>query len=55
MIQIREAVIVEGDYDKIKLFSIIYGLILEIHGFQIFNDQESMALLRELVVNRGLL
>ena len=28
MIQIREAVIVEGKYDKIKLSSIIDGLIL---------------------------
>ena len=55
MIQIREAVIVEGKYDKIKLSSIIDGLILETHGFQIFKDQEQMALLRKLAATRGLL
>ena len=55
MIQIREAVIVEGKYDKIKLSSIIDGLILETHGFQIFKDLEQMALLRKLAATRGLL
>lgn len=55
MIQIREAVIVEGKYDKIKLSSIIDGLILETHGFQIFKDREQMALLRKLAATRGLL
>ena len=55
MIQIREAVIVEGKYDKIKLSSIIDGLILETHGFQIFKDQEQRALLRKLAATRGLL
>ena len=47
--------IVEGKYDKIKLSSIIDGLILESRGFQIFKDQEQMALLRKLAATRGLL
>ena len=55
MIRIKEAVIVEGKYDKIKLSSIIDGLIIETHGFQIFKDQEQMALLRQLAATRGLL
>ena len=55
MIRVREAVIVEGKYDKIKLSSIIDGLILETRGFQIFKDQEQMALLRKLAATRGLL
>ena len=45
----------EGKYDKIKLSSIIDGLIIETHGFQIFKDKEQMALLRKLAAERGLL
>lgn len=55
VIQVKEAVIVEGKYDKIKLSSIIDGLIIETHGFQIFKDKEQMALLRKLAAARGLL
>ena len=55
MIRIREAVIVEGKYDKIKLSSIIDGLIVETRGFGIFKDKEQMALLRRLAATRGLL
>ena len=35
-LKIQEAVIVEGKYDKIKLSSLIDGLIIETNGFQIF-------------------
>lgn len=55
MIRIREAVIVEGKYDKIKLSSMIDGLIVETRGFGIFKDKEQMALLRRLAATRGLL
>lgn len=55
MIHVKEAVIVEGKYDKIKLSSIIDGLILETDGFRIFKDREKMALLRKLAAARGLL
>ena len=39
VIQVKEAVIVEGKYDKIKLSSIIDGLIIETHGFQILKTR----------------
>lgn len=55
MIQIKEAVIVEGKYDKIKLSSIIDGLIIETHGFRIFKDERQMALIRRMAETRGLL
>ncbi len=55
MIKIKEAVIVEGKYDKIKLASLIDGLIIETHGFQIFKDKEQMALIRRLANTRGIL
>lgn len=55
MIKIKEAVIVEGKYDKIKLSSLIDGLIIETGGFQIFSDKEKIELLRRLADTRGLL
>ncbi len=55
MIKIKEAVIVEGKYDKIKLSSWIDGLIIETGGFQIFSDREKIELLRRLADTRGLL
>lgn len=55
MIKIKEAVIVEGKYDKIKLSSIIDGLIIETKGFQIFSDKEQMNLIRCLADTRGIL
>lgn len=54
MIKVKEAIIVEGKYDKIKLSSLVDGLILETHGFQIFKDPKKMALLRRLADTRGL-
>lgn len=32
LIRVKEAIIVEGKYDKIKLSSFVDGLILETHG-----------------------
>lgn len=55
MIKIKEAVIVEGKYDKIKLSSIIDGLIIETRGFHIFKDERQMALIRRMAETRGLL
>ncbi|XOQ44143.1 MAG: DUF4093 domain-containing protein [Clostridium sp.] len=55
MIHVKEAVIVEGKYDKIKLSSLIDGLILPTNGFRIFKDPEKMALIRSLADTRGLL
>ena len=55
MIHVKEAVIVEGKYDKIKLSSVMDALILETRGFRIFKDKEQMALLRRLAETRGLI
>ena len=53
MIRLREAVIVEGKYDKIKLAGIIDGLILVTDGFGIFKDKKKMALIRRLAATCG--
>ena len=39
MIKIKEAVIVEGKYDKIKLSNILDAFIIETNGFQIYKDK----------------
>ncbi len=55
MITIREAVIVEGKYDKIKLSNFIDGLIITTDGFSVFKDKEKQQLIRHLAKIRGLL
>ncbi len=55
MIKVKEAIIVEGKYDKIKLSSMIDGLIITTNGFGIFNDKERQYLIRELAEKRGII
>lgn len=55
MIRVREAIIVEGKYDKTKLSSLVDGIIIETNGFGIFRDREKMEYLRRLARERGLL
>ena len=46
MVKIREAIVVEGRYDKNTLRQIVDAPIFETHGFGIFKNKEQMALLR---------
>ncbi len=55
MIKIKEAVIVEGKYDKIKLSSIIDAPIITTDGFGIFKDKEKQKFIRNLAEKRGIL
>ena len=55
MIKIKEAVIVEGKYDKIKLSNFIDGLIITTEGFGVFRDREKLELIRHLAEVRGIL
>lgn len=55
MIKLKQAVIVEGKYDKIKLSGIVDGLIVVTGGFQIFKDEEKRRYLKKLAEERGLL
>lgn len=55
MIKIDRVVIVEGRYDKIKLSSVIDGIIIETDGFGIFNNKEKQKLIRKLAETKGLL
>lgn len=55
MLYIREAIVVEGRYDKNALAQIVDTLILETSGFGIFKDEELLALLRRIAAQRGLI
>ncbi len=55
MIKIKEAVIVEGKYDKIKLSSILDAPIVTTDGFGIFKDKEKQKFIRSLAEKRGIL
>ena len=55
MVKIKEAIVVEGRYDKNTLSQILEAPILETNGFGIFKDKEQMALLRKVAEVRGLI
>lgn len=55
MIKINEAIIVEGKYDKIKLASIIDGVIIVTNGFGIFKDREKLELIRYYAEKTGII
>ena len=55
MLKIKEAIVVEGRYDKNTLSQIVDAPILETSGFGIFRDKEQMSLLRRVAERRGLI
>lgn len=55
MVKIREAIVVEGRYDKNTLSQVVDAPILETAGFGIFKNREQMALLRKVAQKRGLI
>ncbi len=55
MIKIRQAIVVEGRYDKNTLSQIVDAPILETAGFGIMRDKAQLSLLRKAAENRGLI
>lgn len=55
MYRIKEAIVVEGRYDKNTLSQVVDTVILETSGFGIFHNGEQLALLRRLAETRGLI
>lgn len=55
MVKIKEAIVVEGRYDKNTLSQILDAPILETSGFGIFKDKKQMKLLRQVAEKRGLI
>ena len=54
MIKIKEAIICEGKYDKIRLSGIFDTVIITTDGFGIFKDPEKKALIRLLAERQGI-
>lgn len=54
MISVKEAIVVEGRYDKDTLSQVFDAVIVETSGFGVFKDREKLALLRRLAEARGL-
>ncbi len=55
MLHIKQAIIVEGKYDKIKLSSLVKAVILQTNGFGIFKDKEMLELIRYYARTTGIL
>ena len=55
MIKIREAIVVEGRYDKNTLSQIVDAPILETSGFGIMKDKAQLELLRKVAKTRKLI
>ena len=55
MVKVKEAILVEGRYDKNTLSQIVDAPIFETSGFGIFKNKAQMALLRRVAELRGLI
>lgn len=55
MVKVREAIVVEGRYDKNTLLQVVDATVLETSGFGIFHDKKQLDLLRSVAKKRGLI
>lgn len=55
MLKIKEAIVVEGRYDKNTLSQLVDGVIVETAGFGIYRNKDLLALLRRLGEKQGLI
>ena len=55
MVKIKQAIVVEGRYDKNTLSQIVDAPILETSGFGIMKDKQQLKLLRMVAQSRGLI
>ncbi|MBE6889534.1 MAG: DUF4093 domain-containing protein [Ruminococcaceae bacterium] len=54
MIKIKQAIIVEGKYDKITLSSLVDAVIIPTNGFSIYKDEEKKELIQALAEKTGI-
>ena len=55
MLKIKEAIVVEGNYDKIKLSGIVDATIVVTDGFMIFKNKKLMNMLSSLADKNGII
>lgn len=54
MYKIKEAIIVEGTYDQIKLSGFLDAVIIKTNGFTIFNDKKKLQTIKTLAEKCGI-
>ena len=54
MIKIKETIVVEGKYDKIRLDSVVDAIIIVTNGFSVFKDKEKLGFIREMADKTGI-
>lgn len=55
MIRIKQAIITEGRYDKIRLSNIVDAVIICTNGFSIYKDKEKQELIKSLAAGTGII
>lgn len=55
MIRIKQAIIVEGRYDKIRLSSLVEAIIIPTNGFGLYKDKETAELIKTLAKKTGII
>jgi len=55
MVTIKEAIVVEGRYDAMRLSAVVDTVIVQTGGFRIFRDKEQLSMLKRLAKERGLI
>lgn len=54
-LEVKQVIIVEGKYDRIKLMNFISSPIILTGGFRVFKDREKQTLIRKIAKTRGIL
>ena len=55
MRRVRQAIVVEGKHDVIRVHSAVEAVVVPTDGFRLFKDTEKVAMLRRLAATRGLI
>lgn len=55
MIRIKQAIIVEGRYDKIRLSNLVDAVIICTNGFSVYKDAEKRELIKSLAASTGII
>lgn len=55
MRRVRQAIVVEGKYDEIRVRSVVEAIVVPTEGFGVFRDVAKVELLRRLAKERGLI
>lgn len=55
MLKIKQAIIVEGKYDKIRLSNLVDAVIIPTNGFALYKDKETVELIEMLARKTGII